>query len=204
MRSAPLVKLDKDTSVAVDELIDMFLARHVPDEISQYEESVTFVWVTMVPLVHLAFAAGEEMKKRAHWSENIEGQSATYSTPSLESSTTLEAHIDRENSVASGCSEIQLKRNVKVSWPGSPATQKLGLFSLEHMLSGSMEDNRQLASTENLVPYLVCLSWHLSSDKKNMLSASLADFKSVSVPSLKIAAKSALAFVNGFDMVLSL
>ncbi|KAL9952290.1 hypothetical protein ACROYT_G039525 [Oculina patagonica] len=206
MRSAPLVTLERDNCIAVDELIDMFLARHVPDEISQWEESLSFVWVTMVPLVHLAFAAGEEWKKRAHrtvWkSENVEGQSATNSTPSLESSTTLDAYIDRENSVASGRSEIKLKKNEKVFWPGSPATQKLGIFSLVHMLS--IKDNRQLALTQNLVPYLVCLTWHLSSDKKEMLSAGLANFKSVSAPSLKIAAKSVLAFVNGLDMVLSL
>ena len=206
MRSAPLVKLDRDTCAAVDELIDMFLVRHVPNEISQWEESLSFVWVTMVPLVHLAFAAGEEWKKRAHctiWkSENVEGQFATHRIQSLDSRTTY-----GENSVASGDgrSESQLGRNPRnehFSWPGSKATQKLGVFSLVHMLS--IKDNQQLALTENLVQYLTCLLWHLSSDEKDKLRASLANFKSVSPPSLKIATKSVLALVNGFDMVFSL
>ena len=60
MRSAPLVTLDNDTGVVIDELIDLFLSKHVPSEISKWEEEHSFVWITMVPLVHLAFAAGKE------------------------------------------------------------------------------------------------------------------------------------------------
>ena len=59
MRSAPLVTLDRDICGVIDELIDMFLDSHVPEEISKWEKEVTYVWVTMVPLVHLAFAAGK-------------------------------------------------------------------------------------------------------------------------------------------------
>ena len=68
MHSAPLVKLDGDICVTIDELIDVFLEQHVPNEISKWEEEMSFVWMTMVPLVHLAFAAGKE-----YYCNNIHG-----------------------------------------------------------------------------------------------------------------------------------
>ena len=60
MKSAPLIKLDRDTSVVIDELIDKFLEKHVPSEISQWDEEVSNIWTSLVPLVHLAFAGGKE------------------------------------------------------------------------------------------------------------------------------------------------
>lgn len=205
IRSSPLVKLDGDIGVAIDQLIDMFLAKHVPSEISKWEESLSFVWVTMVPLVHLAFAAGKKWKYLADqtiWkSKHVESQCVIQSTQPLESTSTLDESTDDENAAASGGRHSEsLGRSD--AWPGSLATQKLGIFSLVHMLS--IEDNRQLASSQNLLPYLVCLSWHLSSDDRGKLRASLANFKSLSPPPLKIAAKSVLAFKNGLDMVFSL
>lgn len=88
------------------------------------------------------------------------------------------------------------------TWPGSKSTQKLGIFSLVHMLS--IKENQQLALSENLVPFLVCLSWQLNCKDKEKFSASLANSQIVSPPSLKIAAKSVLACCNGLDMVFSL
>ena len=89
------------------------------------------------------------------------------------------------------------------TWPGSPSTQKLGIFSLMHMFS--FKENQQLALTENLLPYLVCLLWHLRRDEREKLRTSLANFHDeFSPPSLKIIAKSILALVNGLDMVYKL
>lgn len=161
----------------------------------------------MVPLVHLAFAAGEEWKKltdQAVWrSKYVERQFITHISLSSDCSTKLDAYRDCKNPVASvGRRGEILDKNEQFPWPGSLATQNLGIFSLMHMLS--IKDNQQLALTENLVQYLVCLSWHLSGEEKNKLRKSLANFKSVSAPSLKIAAKSVLAVVNGLDMVFSL
>ena len=203
--SSPLVKLDADIGVAVDQLIDMFLAKHIPSQISQWEKSLSFVWVTMVPLVHLAFAAGKKREipaDQAIWkSTNMKSQCAIQSTQPLDYTTTLGASTDGEKSVESGRhSEISGGID-QPSWPGSKATQRLGIFSLVHMLS--IEDNRQLALSESLPPYLVCLLWHLSSDERDKLRASLANFKNLSPPPLKIAAKSVLAFKNGLDLVYS-
>lgn len=193
MRSSPLVALDGDIGVAVDQLIDMFLAKHIPSQISQWEESLSFVWVTMVPLVHLAFAVGKKWKNPAD-------QAIWKSTNAT--TTTLEASTDGEKSAASDRHSESSSRSDQPPWPGSMATQRLGIFSLVHMLS--IEDNRQLALSENLLPYLVCLLWHLNSDDRDKLRASLANFKGLSPPPLKIAAKSVLAFKNGLDVVYSL
>ena len=188
------MKLDGDIGIAVDQLIDMFLAKHFPSEISQWEESLSFVWVTIVPLVHLAFAAGKKWKNATD---------AIQSTQPLDHTATLDASTDGDNSAAFGGRHSEsLGRSHQPLWPGSMATQRLGIFSLVHMLS--IEDNRQLALSENLLPYLVCLLWHLSRGEREKLSASLANFKSLSPPPLKIAAKSVLAFKNGLDMIYSL
>ena len=198
--SSPLVKLDGDIGDAVDHLVDMFLAKHIPSQISQWEESLSFVWVTMVPLVHLAFASGKKWKNPADQSllksTNVESQRAIQSTQSLDSTTTPDASTDGEKS---GRPSESLGRSDQLPWPGSLAIQRLGIFSLVHMLS--IEDNRQLAWSENLLPYLVCLLWHLGSDDTDKLCASLANFKSLSPPPLKIVAKSVLAFKNGLDAV---
>ncbi|RMX52706.1 hypothetical protein pdam_00004258 [Pocillopora damicornis] len=148
MCSAPLVKLDIDTCKAIHELIDLFLDSHVPNEISEWEEKSSYVWMTMVPLVHLAFAGRIENNRQR-----------------------------------------------------SSSTQKLGIFSLVHMLS--IEENQQLALSENLFPYLVCLSWHLPCDGKEKLRTVLAN-NVFTPPSLKVAAKSVLALTRGLDMVFNL
>ena len=50
--SAPLVKLDRDTCVAIDALIDVFLEQHVPNEFSKLKKETCTIWMAMVPFVH--------------------------------------------------------------------------------------------------------------------------------------------------------
>ena len=292
MLSAPLIKLDADTCVVIDRLIDMFLEKHVPREISSWEEETSFVWMTMVPLVHLAFAAGKESccdseldgcnhGNYLHGYENNDlscktlqnegecflgnGQSQSTtshqqasqvvpceegtstmtqmkctlgddvtdsgscdSSPSFEKmsqhimrrrkelggelaaettanglslkfDTTHEAFKTSDASALKvhGCEMASPGANFK--WPGSKSVQKLGIFSLVHMLS--IKENQELALSENLAAYLVCLSWQLNSEDKEKICASLSNFQPLSPPSLKVAAKSVLARVNGLDMV---
>lgn len=267
MRSAPLIKLDRDTCVAIDELLDMFLEKHVPSEISEWEEEMSFVWMTMEPLVHLAFAAGKKSCNDTEMSadndayqicelesETQQSQEARFNLDDKQSETTdtqMECtpsgnlkdaescdpsvscekgfthhkceHIQgvftwgilsdsvshtRDNltetadikdsaSKIQGCETAEPEANF--TWPGSKSTQKLGIFSLVHMLS--ITENQQLALSENLIPFLMCLSWQLDSDDKKKLSASLAHFPLVSPPSLKVVSKSVLARVNGLDLV---
>lgn len=263
MRSAPLITLDRDTCVAIDELIDMFLDSHVPTEISQWEEEMSFVWMTMVPLVHLAFAAGKEYNCKVEMNGNNHGyqknglksdellSEETYSLereqspttkievdeagsvdlrnlqsnfPLLSSDTreeTLEKLEDHDHFVSHNTpSDVSESMEIETSasedkdylmtgskdqftWPGSTSVQKLGMFSLVHMLS--IKENQQLALSENLLPYLVCLSWHLKGHEKERLRTSLANVHNISAPpSLKVAAKSVLALFNGLDMVFNL
>ena len=267
MRSAPLIKLDRDTCVAIDELLDMFLEKHVPSEISEWEEEMSFVWMTMEPLVHLAFAAGKKSCNDSEMSadndayqicelesETQQSQEARFNLDDKQSETTdtqMECtpsgnlkdaescdpsvscekgfthhkceHIQgvftwgilsdsvshtRDNltetadlkasaSKIQGCETAEPEANF--TWPGSKSTQKLGIFSLVHMLS--ITENRQLALSENLIPFLMCLSWQLDSDDKKKLSASLTNFPLLSPPSLKVVSKSVLARVNGLDLV---
>ena len=247
MRSAPLVKLDEDTCVAIDELIDVFLERHVPNEISKWEEEMSFVWMTMVPLVHLAFAAGKEYycnqilgskcdmpQSESKQSETVKSEVAGASAdgtkelrsslcPLLNSYNTVQNCETRckrkkfeeptlseisentkiETSVSGDKIFVMPGRKIQFTWPGSISTQKLGIFSLMHMLS--LKENQQLALAENLFPYLVCLSWHLKDDEREKLRTSLANFHNASLPpSLKVIAKSVLALVYGLDMVFKL
>ena len=114
--------------------------------------------------------------------KNVEGQFAILNTPCAVSESTIAG------------------KNDQFTWPGSASTHKLGIFCLVHMLS--IKENQQLALTENLLPYLVCLSWHLTCDEKEKLRNSLANFHNVSAPpSLKVISKSVLALVRGLDMV---
>ncbi|KAL9957174.1 hypothetical protein ACROYT_G038780 [Oculina patagonica] len=254
MRSAPLLTLDRDTCVAIDELIDAFLNRHVPSEITKWEEKHSFVWITMVPLVHLAFAAGKEycceqvnglkgdisqtgatVVHEANSADMTDSQSTCSDTElfydnieevllrqtscrpkgylTIQTNQYFDSYAVRDASdimksanFVSG-DKTCVMRDRQDQWPGSTSTQKLGIFSLVHMLS--IKENQQLALSENLLPYLVCLSWHLKCDEREKLKTSLANFHNDSAPpSLKVIAKSVLApcswLRHGFQFMNSL
>ena len=227
------MKLDGDTRVAMDELIEVFLEQHVPSEISKWEEEMSYVWVTMVPLVHLAFAAGKESYcnqihgSRCDMSQSESKQSETVKSEVAEDGTktpqstlcrlnsynrvgTHETSCKRKKIEENTCMEMSGDKNFMMpgmkdqfTWPGSASTQKLGLFSLMHMLS--LKENQQLVQAENVFPFLVCLSWHLKDGKKEKLRTSLANFPNAPwLPSLKVIAKSVLALVYGLDTVYKL
>lgn len=258
MRSAPLLQLDKDICTTIDQLIDLFLEKHVPREISEWEEKMTFVWMTMVPLVHLAFAAGSsdvdtdnevyqvcELERETQQSQeaflddpgnnqlpeveicqmvfdvpvlvecvnvpwevnNSQGELVTQRVLRIEDSNTGEnTRPDETECLFIPVEVVETKppfvegsSGESFLWPGSKSTQNLGIFSLVHMLS--IKENQQLAASENLIPYLICLSWQLDNDVKQKLLESLANFHVFSPPSLKVAAKSVLARVKGLDLV---
>ena len=251
---------------------------NVPSEISKWEEDTSYVWMSMMPLVHLAFAAGKgyccnqmkvsecdtrqrevscfpksklssatitEFNKAEAENSRSEKRGGKRKAVFLESKNSEafvtdldEANKDdvkefqsslyhiKENHGASckrrkveGHSLFAISDNTEIETsvsedkdcvtrkqftrPGSPSTQKLGIFSLMHMFS--FKENPQLALTENLLPYLVCLSWHLKRDEREKLRTSLGNFHDeFSPPSLKVIAKSMLALVNGLDMVYKL
>jgi len=229
LRSAPLMKLDRVTCAAVDELTYIFLEQHVSEEISKWEEDTSYVWMTMVPLVHLAFAAGKEyycaqIKELTCDTTQTEEVAITESDEAkadkreeklihqtswkrkMNKSPTLSDKSETtgaETSVAGDKNCVTADSKDQTTWPGSPSTQKLGIFSLTNMLLRN--ENQQLALAENLLPYLVCLSWHLKCDEKEKLKTILGTFANVfSPPSLKIVTKSVLALVNGLDMVYKL
>ncbi|KAL9957168.1 hypothetical protein ACROYT_G038772 [Oculina patagonica] len=246
MRSAPLVTLDRATCIAIDIFIDMFLNQHIPSEISKWEEENSIVWITMVPLVHLAFAAGKEYycDKINYLKYDGQGSESQSSTTITELDETGEAdkedcfnpHLSLDNlSEQTSCKQGRVEGRLatpntlcdtfgsmaidtsvsgnkncaiagkkdQFTWPGSTSTLKLGIFSLVHMLS--IKENQKLALSENLLSYLVCLSWHLRCDEREKLMTSLANFHNATTPpSLKVAAKSVLALVNGLDMVFKL
>ena len=281
MRSAPLVKLDGDTCVAIDELIDGFLEQNVPSEISKWEEDTSYVWMSMMPLVHLAFAAGKEYycnqmkalecdptqseelyflkskqsnanitefnkaeaeisrsenrggKRKVVFLENKKSEASVTDLDEADKDDVMESqrilydivenhetsckrrkieghslfaisdNTEIEASVSDDKHCVTRNRKIQFTWPGSPSTQKLGIFAMMHMFS--FKDNQQLALAENLLPYLVCLSWHLKRDEREKLRASLANVHDdFSPPSLKVIAKSILALVNGLDLVYKL
>ena len=293
---------------AIDEVIDAFLDRHIPNEISKWEEELSYVWMTMVPLVHLAFSAGKECSresemndsycgypvsgskldstqskeacfddsqqskaaitevavalsaveirgnsKSSHQSNNsnnnknnnnnnnnnnnqsgskyeslqskeaCEQTKATVTEVAKDSSTVMTANFQSSCQVVNNSKKVEYpcvtentmsslsekkdcgveSRKDQFTWPGSASTQKLGIFSLVHMLS--IKENQQLALAENLLPYLVCLSWHLQSNEQEKLRLSLANLNNASTPpSLKVAAKSMLALMKGLDVVFNL
>jgi len=230
------VKLDRDTCVAIDEHIDVFLQQHVPNEISKWEEEMSFVWMTMVPLVHLAFAAGKEyyssqiygpkchiLQRESTQPETVKYEVVQDHTKELQSSLcplsnsynrigSRKTSWKRKNIEENTCTCMGMSGNKnfmmtgmkdQLTWPGSTTTHKLGIFSLMHMLS--LKENQQLALAENLLPYLVCLSWNLQDDEREKLRTSLSNFHNASQPpSLKVIAKSVLALVYGLDMVFKL
>ena len=58
LSSSPAVELEKETVETIDKLINGFLDIHKPSEMLVWEKDHFYVWVTLVPMIHLAFACG--------------------------------------------------------------------------------------------------------------------------------------------------
>ena len=50
---------------------------------------------------------------------------------------------------------------------GSLSVQRVGIYCLRHMLR--LKENCVLIESENLLPYLVCLCWHLRKDEQGFV-----------------------------------
>ena len=85
---------------------------------------------------------------------------------------------------------------------GSLSVQRFGIFCLRHMLR--LGENCVLIESENLLPYLICLCWHLKKDEKDLLKEALKKFQRVRPPTLKIIAKSSMAMKEGLESVYSI
>ena len=252
MHSAPQVKLDKDTCVVIDELIDEFLDSYVPCERLKWEDLEEHLTSRMdlVPVVHLAFAAGKEYYFKRDIPGNDQGgyqisnqqcdstpeltEEACFTDSKLSKATTPEVDETKSGDMEKSqsiCSSPLLEdsdsrggkiydipermeimsengdciitgRKDQFTWPGSTSTQELGIYSLLNILA--FKKNQKTALSENLLPYLVCLSWHLKCKEREKLRTCLANFENFPPPSLKVAAKSVLSIVYGFDMVFNL
>ena len=264
LRSCYLVNLDELTANTIDELITTFLDKCQPSEITKWEKDMSYVWMTMVPLVHLALAGG-----RCYQGGSCSSCGKSGKTPSChEHSRDLgskrtnddsqddascrsdDIHADEEtvalcmenfkiatkkiktelfvttgdelhkplpvpctslaqgiHSVSDNLSELEQDTSVlderkPATWLGSRATQRLGLFILQHMLS--IEEDRTLFLSENLLPYAIYLSWVLEGGEKENMRTSLARFEKISVSSLKDLAKCVLAQMHGLDLVIKM
>ena len=236
------------------------MLRHQPEEISRWEEQHNYVWVTMIPFVHLVFAGGlypcgitsEEqvedhqsqpaqdfVKQVVEETEFVDGGVATGSTvTSLKSDVTCvaglldmfgshESGAQNESSSSSSISHVQIHdacssidRNVESSkipvtmmepqevaaievtrtvMYGSLSVQRVGIYCLRHMLR--LKENCVLIESENLLPYLVCLCWHLRKDEQGLLKDALRRFQNVPPPTLKVIAKSTMAMREGLESV---
>ena len=135
--------------------------------------------------------------------KKVEGHLTTQTNQCLDSFVMYDASetMETETLVSGNETCAMAGKKDQLMWPGSTSTQQLGIFSVVHMLS--IKENQQLALSENLLPYLVCLSWHLKCDERKKIKNSLGNvYISAAPPSLKVAAKSVLALVYGFDVVL--
>ena len=236
IRSSPLVQLDPFTVKRIDEIINSFLAKNKPSDISRFEENHNYVWVSMIPFVSLAFS-GRQVKEKnsgrslhegmpeehqdtlqsrqdqpdgpnllpANQFVDMEGSSHALSQNSVSIKEKMKGSDNSNLADAFGFSDAQLSTMaVKETGAvlGSTQTQKLGLFTLQHMLYSS--GNRQIVEGENLLLYLNCLCWHINSDDGRLLKAELRKCWSPRVASLAVICKSSLAFVCGFEAALKM
>ncbi|XP_001624819.2 uncharacterized protein LOC5503878 [Nematostella vectensis] len=86
--------------------------------------------------------------------------------------------------------------------PGSPATQRLGLFCLRHMFASP--ENCSLVRKEKLLPYLVCLKRYLDGKEREALDHCLRLFSPHEPPALSAIAKATLALIRGFQPTLKM
>ena len=231
-----MVRLDPLTAKCIDEIINSFLAKNQPTDISRFEENHNYVWVSMIPFVSLAFS-GRQVKEKscglnlhggmseepqdilqssqdqpdgpnllpANQFLDVEGRSHAFSQNSVSIKEKKEGSDNSKSADSFSISDVQLPTVAAERTGtalGSTQTQKLGLFTLQHMLYSS--GNRQIVEGENLLLYLDCLCWHINSDDSKLLTAELRKYWSPRAASLAVICKSSLAFICGFEAALKM
>jgi hypothetical protein len=228
VRSSTLCAIPHAQSSAIDSLIEQFIQEHTPRQIAEYEEHEMYVWMTLAPIVHMAFAAGQKLRKTAmERNTNNESYTAKKSKVLVENvsvETERQEFTERELATAlpSGFSvhtdnyvtalnrnlndttEIEFGNVSTARWPGSPAVQKLAIFALQHTLHS--KENRELLITEDLHSFLICLQWQLKegTEYEKLRKELLVIGDSLKVPTLRVICKSVLASMNGLESVLKI
>lgn len=91
----------------------------------------------------------------------------------------------------------------EISWPGSHATQRLGIFTLQCLLP--IKHNCNVLIQENLLPYVITLGWQLRNPERLALNKALCYIKNVkstwNPPSLEVIISSLFARRDGFNKV---
>ncbi|XP_031565211.1 uncharacterized protein LOC116300475 [Actinia tenebrosa] len=230
VRSSTLCTIPHKHSNAIDSVIERFVQEYNPRRIAEYEENKMYVWMTLAPIIHMAFAAGlprTRKNTRQLKTDTNEGSlSAKKSRYSVEktlpeeidmnkfaendlsTASISDLHMDTDNNAPqlyrqfTGAKEIELGNPKTARWPGSSASQKLAIFALQHTLFS--RDNRQLLKAEGLDSYLVCLRWQLKSGTEyDKLTNELLVVRGdeIKVPTLTVICKSVLASMHGLDSV---
>lgn len=215
VRSSTLIAIPQDQAVAIDKCIRCFLKNGAkPQTIGMYEEQNVYVWMTLAPIVHMAFARGTTLSPcdNSQMNTNVDAKKMKLSTDESEEED-ADGISFRENRATPtedvyvcGIPEWDTESDVAVSnndtnvqWPGSKWVQNIGIFALQHTLYS--EDNVKLMISENLHSYLVCLLWQLEDSNRRCLESLLRSSCSLHVPRLSVICKSALARMSGFDEV---
>ena len=89
LRASPLRQLADDVASKIDvKIADMILNRVRPAEVSAWEQSHTYVWVTMLPFLDLAFKSGRRLDRLSSHCRKLANIDAVAMTTSIGSPTT--------------------------------------------------------------------------------------------------------------------
>ena len=230
IRASALVQLDPHEGKSVDDIIASFLATKKPTDISRWEENHNYVWISMIPFVSLGFSGLQIQKEKdssgISYALNSGNECANdnscseehdpsfgmacldkFDGPSMVS--TNQNSIVKKNAMESADIEryenscnINVAEKRQETMLGSTQTQKLGLFTLQHMLYSN--GNRQLIENEHLLSFLDCLCWHVNPADGGLLNAELRKYWPPKPPSLSVICKSSLSFIYGFETALKM
>jgi len=225
VRSSTLVTIPQDQAAAIDSYIHYFFKKgYTPSQISSYEQEHVYVWMTLAPIMHLAYAGeltaavtktrlastenvqldDNKDAKRLKLTSNLESQEGDKDLSS--SSDSEESFYDSDEDTTSWNTPQHIKTCSGLSYSrctGSKALEDLGIFALQHTLNS--KDNVTLLRSENLEPYLVCLMWQLQGSNRDKLGTILSELSKsttrVLIPSLSVICKAVLAKLHGLDAV---
>lgn len=220
-----MVQLDPHEGKSVDDIIASFLATKKPTDISRWEENHNYVWISMIPFVSLGFSGLHIQKEKdssgvsyalnsgiecANDNSRSEEHDPSFGMACLDKFdgpsmvSTNQNSILKKNAMESADIEryenscnINVPEKRQETMLGSTQTQKLGLFTLQHMLYS--KGNRQLIENEHLLSFLDCLCWHVNPTDGGLLNAELRKYWPPKPPSLSVICKSSLSFINGFE-----
>lgn len=186
--------LTQEETERINQVLEAFLHNVSPETIGKFQETHSYVWITLIPFLQLALS-GPGKRRQTAFIGDAQSKKGNHESPkNLRCDSKLcDATDDGQ------CKEVGSCKSHENPNKFSPA-EKIGLFCLCHLVTA--EENRKLFRKEKILDYLICVQWFAKKcPEVNELIPNLEGFHHHEPPRLESIAKAYLSKCFGHKIM---